>query len=243
MKKTRRTRRVHTGTAVHGVARVQIGGLGTTVNINNPAAPVTTGAFNRLSCAFSNVKELVQRSSVYQKFRVRYIKYEFIRDKIATPQSIASAEYTGSQFMYVMKNTYNRVLPTPSATNNSVICAWFDQQTCKRVPIKKDRFFVTVPANVMETKYLDPIGTGTTIPVSTQRKCPWMQFSDLTDQVSYAQLVTYMPPIALATTIPVASTAGGVGPSAADYAAMFQYRAIAHVHYSCKGKFLDASLV
>lgn len=84
----------------------------------------------------------------------------------------------------------------------------------------------------------------TSLGVQSQTKVPWMDLqNDLTDALAIGQTHVFMPEVGVTTTIPVATTAGGVGPTAGDITNIYTYKCYADVYYSVKGKFIDKSLI
>lgn len=246
-KKLRRiSRRVNTGTAVHGRTRIDLGFTNLVVNVNHPANRVEQTDWSVFNINANKIDELTERSVIYSKFRIRDIKYIFVRDMIKTPQCISTAEYSSGPYSYCFPNTYNRLLPSaPSlATGTQATQHWCQQQTgVKCIPINKTRFTMKVkPKMTLNEDYQGPSGTtaGASVVVNRHVNCPWLDLNnDLLDNLSLGQLVFWGPPVTVTTTIPVATTAGALGPNSTDLHDMFNYRVYAMVSYSVKGRWLD----
>lgn len=246
-KKLRRiSRRVNTGTCVHGRTRIDLGVTNLTVNVNHPDPRNDDTRWDVFNINAGRIDELTERSVIYSKFRIRDIKYVFVRDMIRTPQCISTAEYSSGPYSYVFPNTYNRLLPSaPSlATGTQGTQRWCQQQTgVKCIPINKTRFTIKVkPKMTLNEDYQGPSGVaaGASVVVNRHVTCPWLDLNnDLLDNLSLGQIVYWGPPVGVTTMVPITNTPGEPGPNPRDIQDMFNYRVYAMVSYSVKGRWLD----
>lgn len=244
----------HMGTAVHGRTRILIGTVTHPLNINNPATVNTEGQWTTLNVIPSKIEELSVRAAIYSKFKVRKTVYHFVRDNNPNRSdevvniAVTGNATTGAYSTYVMKNTFNRLIPSVTGTNTGAICQWLDQQSqTKRIGPNVNRFSVAVTGKVVRVENLAGPSNqtpGATVDINRELKCPWLDLeNDLTDEMSLCQISLFLRPIDVCTNNALSTTAGTPGLSANNLQDMFRWRVYADVSYSCKGKFLDRRLI
>lgn len=255
-KKAKRTMRKkpHMGTAVHGRARILIGTITPTLNVNNPGTVVSEGVWTSLNVIPSRIEELSVRAAIYSKFKIRKTVYHFVRDNNPNRSdeivniAVTGNANTGAFSTYAFRNTFNRLLPSVTSGNTPAIVKWLDQQSgVKRIGPNVNRFSIAVPGKVTRVENLagpSQVTPGATVDVNREMKCPWLDLeNDLTDDMSLCQLSFFQRALDVNTNNALSTTAGQPGLSLTNLQDMFRWRVYADVSYSCKGKFLDRRLV
>ena len=221
------------------------------IDVNNSAAPSQAIFYTVYNIKANAIEDLTARSLIYNKFKIVKIKYNFTRTvpaKIMQGINYATVR-DPCDFDVCFANTFNRLLPTPTESNQQAIQSWAMQQTgSKKLTIGAGNFSKSVrPLMIEEVTMEGPSGTTNSASVAVKKnvKMPWLDLNnDLLDNISLGQLVYVAAPKQVLTSIPLGTGGeGSNGMSEKQVQNCFVWDVTADVTYMVKGRYLDKSIV
>lgn len=241
-----------TGTSVRETVIYDTGAYASIRQNVNGLVTYDTATWDNYVVVPGQIKELVARVGIYQKFKILKVEYQFKRDISKLSQFIAGHKFRGiSAHMIAFPNTFNNLVPEITAANQDAVYNWAMQQTkAKKIPIGSNFWKKTVrPLLIENTEYAGPSGVadGGVAIVAKNVKYPWLDLeNDLLDNVSCAQMKIFTPIQEVNTLLALRDPADATqlpGVTIDDIQQMLSYRVYCKVTFAIKGRFLSRALV